>query len=288
MSWPDSGEREMDALKLLYITNNPSVALIAEKYGVDRIWIDLETEGKEERQKGRDTVKSRHSINDIKTIKPLLSTSEMLVRIHPWSERSGEEIEAVVDAGADIIMLPMWRTAEEAQAFVQAVGGRCRTLLLLETIAAEKSLEEALTIPGVDEFFIGTNDLHIEYGLTHLLQLLSNGKVEEICKKIKPSGIPFGFSGIGMPGLNFVPSPEEIINEHFRLGSSSLILSRSFCNYEKIGNLDEIEKRFSIGVKAIRNQEKLASHFTQSDFLRNKEVVCRGVDIMLRQMRDKR
>ena len=31
------------ALKLMYITNNSDVALIAEKYGVDRIWIDLET-----------------------------------------------------------------------------------------------------------------------------------------------------------------------------------------------------------------------------------------------------
>ena len=32
-------------LKLMYITNSVDVALIAEKYGVDRIWIDLETLG---------------------------------------------------------------------------------------------------------------------------------------------------------------------------------------------------------------------------------------------------
>ena len=38
-------------LELMYITNSPEVALIAEKNGVDRIWIDLETLGKEERQK---------------------------------------------------------------------------------------------------------------------------------------------------------------------------------------------------------------------------------------------
>ena len=36
------------------------------KNGVDRIWIDLETLGKEERQKGMNTVKSKHSIEDIK------------------------------------------------------------------------------------------------------------------------------------------------------------------------------------------------------------------------------
>ena len=38
-------------LKLMYITNRVDVALVAEKYGVDRIWVDLETLGKEERQK---------------------------------------------------------------------------------------------------------------------------------------------------------------------------------------------------------------------------------------------
>ena len=41
---------EADMLTLMYITNNPDVALIAQKYGVDRIWIDLEYKGKEERQ----------------------------------------------------------------------------------------------------------------------------------------------------------------------------------------------------------------------------------------------
>jgi len=36
------------SLKLMYITNNLSVAQIAQDAGVDRIWIDLETLGKEE------------------------------------------------------------------------------------------------------------------------------------------------------------------------------------------------------------------------------------------------
>ena len=58
-------------LKLMYITNNPMVAKIAENSGVDRIWIDLETKGKEQRQKNMDTVKSRHAISDIKIISPI-------------------------------------------------------------------------------------------------------------------------------------------------------------------------------------------------------------------------
>ena len=71
------------SLKLMYITNRVDVALIAEKYGVDRIWVDLETLGKEERQKNMNTVKSNHCVEDIRTIKPYLSQSEMLVRVNP-------------------------------------------------------------------------------------------------------------------------------------------------------------------------------------------------------------
>ena len=41
------------ALTLMYLTNRPQVAQIAEKAGVDRIWVDLETLGKEDRQRGK-------------------------------------------------------------------------------------------------------------------------------------------------------------------------------------------------------------------------------------------
>ena len=51
------------SLKLMYITNNPTVAKIAECTGVDRIFVDMEYIGKEKRQAGLDTVKSRHTIN---------------------------------------------------------------------------------------------------------------------------------------------------------------------------------------------------------------------------------
>ena len=38
------------SLQMMYITNNPQIAKIAEKYSVDRIWVDLEQIGKKERQ----------------------------------------------------------------------------------------------------------------------------------------------------------------------------------------------------------------------------------------------
>ena len=158
------------ALKLMYITNRLYVALIAEKYGVDRIWIDLETLGKEERQHNMNTVKSHHTIEDIKRIKPLLTKSEMLVRVNPWNKNSVQEINDVIYAGADIIMLPMWKSASEVNQFLSAVDGRCKTTLLLETKEAVECLDEILTNGGMDEIHIGLNDLHLSYGMTFMFE----------------------------------------------------------------------------------------------------------------------
>ena len=121
------------SLKLMYITNNVEVAKMAQKAGVDRIWIDLETLGKEERQKGLNTVKSKHSIEDIKNIAPIITSSELLVRVNPWNDNSAEEIDQVIAAGADVVMLPMWRSFDEVEAFLNVVNKRVKTTLLLET-----------------------------------------------------------------------------------------------------------------------------------------------------------
>ncbi|MDE6218794.1 MAG: aldolase, partial [Muribaculaceae bacterium] len=116
------------AITLMYITNNPVIAQIAQDAGVDRIWIDLETLGKEQRQAGLNTVKSKHSIADIRRIRPLLDKSELMVRVNPLNPESRKEIDEVVEAGADYIMLPMYRTAEDVAEFIGMVGGRAKTM----------------------------------------------------------------------------------------------------------------------------------------------------------------
>ena len=73
-------------LTLMYITNDCSIAKIAEISGVDRIFIDLEINGKEERQGHLDTVISKHDINDVRKIKEVLCNAELLVRVNPIYE----------------------------------------------------------------------------------------------------------------------------------------------------------------------------------------------------------
>lgn len=270
-------------LVTFYITNRPEVALIAEKYGVDRIWIDLETLGKEERQRNMNTVKSNHTVADIAVIKPLLTRAELLVRVNPWHEGSQAEIDAVIANGADIIMLPYWKTPEEVDRFLAAVNGRCRTTLLLETKEAVECVDEVLK-RSFDEIHIGLNDLNISYGTTFMFELLANGTVEMLCRKFKQAGIPYGFGGIARLGDGLLPA-EKIIMEHYRLGSTRAILSRTFCDQAKIQTVEEIDWVFRENMEALREYELSMADVTQEEFIRNKAEVAKAVDDIVAQIK---
>ena len=265
------------ALELMYITNSPAVALIAEKNGVDRIWIDLETLGKEERQKNMNSVKSHHTLQDVEVISNMLTKSECMVRINPWNENS------VITAGADRIMLPMWKTIEEANMFLKTVNRRIKTTLLLETKEAAESLDDVLRLPLVDEIHIGLNDLHLSYGLTFMFELLANGTVEQLCVKMKNAGIKYGFGGVARIGEGMLPA-ERVIMEHYRLGSTRAILSRSFCNTEEITDISVIEKVFAENMTQLRKYEATLKNAEETALLENANSIKQCVAEIVRRI----
>lgn len=274
------------ALTLLYITNNPEIAKIAQKNGVNRIFVDLEVLGKEERQKNMNTVKSQHSIEDIKKIATVLSDSDLLVRVNPWNEKSEGEIEEVIAAGANIIMLPYWKTVHEVEKFLSAIKGRVKTTLLLETKEAVECIDEVLQL-NFDEIHIGLNDLHLSYGLTFMFELLSNGTVELLCDKFNKKGIPYGFGGIAKLGEGLLPA-EKVIMEHYRLGSTRAILSRAFCDVTKVDSIEEIDNIFSINMKMLRDYEKKIDTMTDAEFDENREEVKKSVTDIVEKIKRKR
>ena len=261
------------SLKLMYITNRPEIAQIAESAGVDRIFVDMEYIGKDKRQGGLDTVQSHHTIKDVKTIRNAIIKAELLVRCNPIHDKTGDycssedEIEQAVHAGADIIMLPYFKTVDEIKRFIKAVGGRAKTMLLFETPESVKNINDILSLEGIDEVFIGLNDLSLGYGKKFMFELLCDGTVERICQKFKEYSIPYGFGGIASIGKGMLPS-EKIIKEHYRLGSSCVILSRSFCNVNNISHFGIISSTFVNGINEIRRFEeecnKYASYFTDN------------------------
>lgn len=242
-------------LELMYITNNVDVAKIVEESGVERVWVDLETLGKEERQKGYDSVKSHHSINDIAAIKTVLKKAKLQVRINPINLNSKQEIDEVIANGADIIMLPYYKTVKEVEKFSEFVDGRVKTVLLLETKEAHECLDQTLLTPGIDEVHIGLNDLHLSYGKNFMFELLTDGTVESICKKIKAAGKPYGFGGIAKLGAGMLPA-EKVIMEHYRLGSTRAILSRSFCMLDEYDSIEEVHMAFTNEMNKLRDFEK--------------------------------
>lgn len=272
-------------LKLMYITNRPDIALIAEQNGVDRVFVDMEYIGKAERQGNLDTVKNHHTIKDIAALRQVLTQSELLVRVNPIHEKTAEydssedEINASIAAGADIIMLPFFKKASEVKRFLRIVDGRVKTMLLLETPEAVEVLDEILAIPGIDEIHIGINDLSLGYGKHFMFELLTDGTVERLCRRIGQAGIFYGFGGIASLGRGLVPA-EMIIKEHYRLGSKMTILSRSFCNIDRYDNMEAVEEIFFRGVREIRTLEKeCASHamyFTENR-LELRSAVCNAV-----------
>ena len=203
-------------LKFMYITDQPEIAKIAEDAGVERIFIDTEYIGKKDRQGGMDTVQSHHTIEDISKIKKVLKKSQIMVRCNPIHDAtaeycsSKEEIDAIIDRGADIVMLPYFKTSNEVKTFIQLVDGRAKTLPLVETPEAVACIDEILELDGIDEIFIGLNDLSLGYGMKFMFQLLIDGTVEKLCNKFKAKNIPYGFGGVAALGKGMLHSGKVI------------------------------------------------------------------------------
>lgn len=280
------------SLQLMYITNKPAVAKIAESVGVDWIFIDMEFIGKDFRQGGLDTVQNHHTVEDVKNIRKAITKAKLLVRVNPIHEAlenypsSKDEIDAVIDAGADIVMLPYFKTVEEVRAFIKYVGGRAKTLLLVETVEAANLIDEILEVPGIDIIHLGLNDMHLELGMKFMFQLLADGTVDKLGNKIKAKGIPFGFGGIATLDGGALPG-SMVLKEHVRLGSSMVIVSRSFCNTDVITDLAEVNKIFHTGIKAIRDLEAEVHNKPKEYFEKNHQEVVEAVNEIVKNIEAK-
>ena len=279
------------SLNLMYITNKPAVAEIVEEAGVDWIFLDMEFIGKDARQGGLDTVQNHHTVKDVKNIKATVKKAKVLVRVNPIHDAlpnypsSKDEIDEVINAGADILMLPFFKSVKEVKRFIEYVGGRAKTCLLLETAEAVVLIDEILELSGIDMIHIGLNDLHLELGMTFMFELLADGTVERLGYKIKAKGIPFGFGGIARLDSGSLPGA-DVLKEHVRLGSSMVIVSRSFCNTDVITDLDEVRSIFIKGIGEIRRLEAEAEE-AANYFKKNQNEVKEAVKNIVEQIEKK-
>lgn len=270
-------------IKLMYLTSNPQAAVEAENSGVDRIFLDLEILGKEERQGHLDTVVSHSSIDDVAKLRAAISKAELLVRCNPVHSGLKKEIDRMIVDGADVIMLPYFKTTEEVRLFLKYVGGRVRTVLLFETAEAVELVDEILELEGIDEVYIGLNDLHLSYGMKFMFELLADGTVDKLCEKFKAKGLPYGFGGIAKIGEGLLKS-DDVLAEHKRLGSTCAILSRTFRNEVDASRpVDDFRGEIIL----LRRRENEVSSWSEEQFEENRLRVVSAVKNIV-EMKSKR
>ncbi|HOY69297.1 MAG TPA: aldolase/citrate lyase family protein [Methylotenera sp.] len=255
-------------MNLFFITNSPSMAKFAISAGVDRIFVDLEIIGKEKRQGHLSTVISRHNLSDVIVLRSVLENGRLLVRVNPIHEESAQEIDAVVAAGADIIMLPMFHSVSEVKTFINLVSGRARTSLLVETIGAMTSLEECISIPGVNEVHIGLNDLHLEMKKNFMFELFSDGHIDTMARTLRKYQIPFGIGGVARLGEGLLPA-ERLLAEHVRVGSNAAILSRTF--HRQSTTVEEIQQHMDFADEVKKLKDKYEFYLNSSVELLNQQ-----------------
>jgi len=233
-------------IELVFYANDPAVAASALASGVDRIFVDLEILGKAERQRHRDTLINHHQVEDVARIREALPQAALQVRINPVHAGTRAEVEGVIAGGADVIMLPMFTSRAEVDHLLDCARGRVRISLLVETPQAADNLDAILDAGGIQEVYIGINDLHLALGLDFMFQLVADGTVDHLVTIVRDHGLPFGFGGIGRMGADLLPG-DRVLAEHLRLGSSFVIMARSF----QKGSVD-----FAGDIAALRAEER--------------------------------
>jgi hypothetical protein len=235
-------------IELIQITQDPAFARRCDALDGLRLWVDLERNGKAERQAGRNSFISTHTLDDVVRVKTVLQRAQLMVRVNPLHRGSADEIDAVLAQGADRLMLPMFTEAWELQAFCALVKGRAPVTALLETAGAFETLPEWVGTPGLDEVFVGLNDLHLSMGLHFMFEPLALGLVDTVARLARAQGLSFGFGGIARLDEGLLPG-RDVLAEHLRLGSQAVILSRTF-------HRPDSGERFEDEVAALRGAER--------------------------------
>lgn len=103
--------------------------------------------------------------------------------------------------------------------------------------------------------------------------------MEYIANKCNKAEMPFGFGGIARIGEGDLPS-DYILGEHVRLGSQSVILSRTFKGIVGVdANAHEIDLKEE--VDKVRSRVIQISDWTDADFVENQNRIVESVDKVL-------
>ena len=260
---------------LTLFTNDVELATRADEAGINRIGLDLEMLGKAARQQHLNTWISDHEENQLPALRQALKKSKLFVRTNPPHPRLDEEIDRFIEAGAEVLMLPMFRTAGDVANFIEYIDGRAEVSLLVETAAAAVRIEEIVQLKGIDEIHIGLNDLHLDIGLKSHFELLRCQFMNTLSDIVHNAGIPFGFGGIGRVKDERLPIPSDLVYAQYsRLRADRALVSRVFTSpdYKQLDLTRE--------VAAFRDRMDEWNECTEQDLIEARDMLWRAAEAL--------
>lgn len=211
-------------LRLLLFTTDPRVARVALDAGVDGLVVDWETKGKRARQLGADTEINDDTPEELRRLAGL-GAELLLCRIDGPGPETPEQVERALSCGATDLLLPMVRHPAEVERFLEAVAGRARAGILVETVDAVNHADELARLP-LDWVYLGLNDLAISRGSSLLFEPLIDGTADRVRSVFAKAC--FGLAGVtGLHAGAPIPSP-LLLAEMARLEIGFSFLRRSF------------------------------------------------------------
>jgi HpcH/HpaI aldolase/citrate lyase family len=217
-------EMNFHDFSLLLFSTDPWLIRHTVTSGISAIVVDLETLGKAQRQNGADTEVNHNTIEDLKRVRDA-TPAHVICRINGFNPATVDEVEQVINAGADELLLPMVRNAGQVEAVLSMVQGCAKLGILIETNEAVNRIETLARLP-LSRIYIGLNDLAIERGSFNIFTALVDGTVERLRKKV--INLPFGFGGLTLPDCGFPIPCRLLIGEMVRLQCHFSFLRRSF------------------------------------------------------------
>lgn len=209
--------------ELLLFSTDAAFIKRAVTAGVDGIIVDWENRGKAGRQAFADTEINNYTVDDLLRVRRA-TEAKVVCRINAFSHGTRLEIAKAIEGGADEILLPMLRSLEEVEAFLEMINGRCAGGILVETVAAVGLSAELARLP-LARVYVGLNDLSIERGTPNIFTAVADGTVERARRSFD---LPFGFGGLTLPERGHPIPCRLLIGEMARLDCSFSFLRRSF------------------------------------------------------------
>lgn len=216
--------------QLTLLSNEKAWIGAADEAGIQKIGIDVERLGKAKRQGILSDARiSAHELEDLRAVASTVKHACTFVRLNPLHSGTAGEVDLALALGARELMLPFFRSAQEASTFIGIVGGRARVALLVETVAAVNALDAIVKLSGIDEIMVGLNDLHLELRLSSPMEVAASDLLDRIADTVHGAGLRFGFGGVARPNDASLPIKADLILARYaQTGAQSAWISRSF------------------------------------------------------------